>query len=105
MKMVRYAAAAGLILAASWPLAASAHSPVFDCHKEDASVVCEAGFSDGSSATGRKIRVLDVSNKVLLEGVIDAKGVFSFKPPVARYHVVFDGGEGHQVTMESEDIA
>ena len=103
MPSFRYAAL-GLVLLASWPLSASAHSPVFDCHKEDASVVCEAGFSDDSSAAGRPIRVLDVSNRVLMDGVLDAKGVFSFKPPAGKYHVIFDGGAGHQVTMESEDI-
>lgn len=97
--------AAALLLMASWPITASAHSAVFDCHKEkDGSVACEAGFSDGSSAAGMKVRVMDLTNKVLMESVLTKEGTYSFKPPAGKYHVMFDGGPGHTVTMDSEDI-
>jgi hypothetical protein len=106
MRMSRFRlAAAAIALLASWPLTASAHSAVFDCHKEkDGSVACEAGFSDGSSAAGMKVRVMDLTNKVLMEGVLTKEGVYAFKPPAGKYHVMFDGGPGHTVTMDSEDI-
>ncbi len=104
MSPFRYAAVA-MLLMASWPVTASAHAPVFDCHKEtDGSVACEAGFSDGSSAAGMKVRVMDLTNKVLMEGILTKQGTYSFKPPAGKYHVMFDGGPGHTVTMDSEDI-
>ena len=41
--------------------AALAHGPVFDCYLEqDDWVRCEAGFTDGSSAAGRKVHVLSL---------------------------------------------
>lgn len=68
--------------------AASAHGPVFDCYNEhDDWVKCEAGYTDGSSAVGRKIHVQDTSNKVLLEGTVDQDNSFTFQPPVGAYSV------------------
>ena len=46
--------------------AALAHGPVFDCYLEqDDWVRCEAGFTDGSSAAGRKVHVQDASGCLL----------------------------------------
>lgn len=85
--------------------AALAHGPVFDCYLEqDDRVKCEAGFTDGSSAAGRKVHVQDASGKVLLDGSIGADGTYGFKPPAADYAVVFLGGDGHGVTIQSSDI-
>lgn len=84
---------------------AFAHAPVLDCFVEGDQVKCEAGFSDGSSAEGRKILVLDAANRLLLEGAIDKSGVFAFKAPAGDYHVLFEGGEGHEVTLYSAQIS
>jgi formylmethanofuran dehydrogenase subunit A len=81
-----------------------AHAPVLDCFVKQGKVTCEAGFSDGSSAAGRKIQVLDASNKVLLDGVLDKAGLYTFTAPAVDYHVVFYGGEHHQVTLHSANI-
>ncbi|WP_423749160.1 hypothetical protein [Pseudomonas sp. VD9] len=60
--------------------AALAHGPVFDCYIEhDDWVKCEAGYTDGSSAVGRKIHVQDTSNKVLIEGTVGNDNSFTFQ--------------------------
>lgn len=85
--------------------AALAHGPVFDCYLEqDDWVKCEAGFTDRSSAAGRKVHVQDASGKVLLDGSVAADGTYGFRPPAADYAVVFLGGDGHGVTIQSSDI-
>jgi hypothetical protein len=90
---------------AALPMPAAAHSPVFDCFLEnDSRVTCEGGFSDGASATGVAVRVLDGSEKLLLSGKIDAEGRFSFAKPAGAFHIVFDAGAGHSVTVFSNDI-
>jgi hypothetical protein len=86
--------------------AAFAHGPVFDCYIEsDDLVKCEAGYTDGSSAAGRKIHVQDTSNKVLLEGSVDKDNSYTFQPPAGKYSVVFMGGDNHQATIQSSDIS
>ncbi|AXP03257.1 hypothetical protein GN234_03820 [Pseudomonas bijieensis] len=83
-----------------------AHGPVFDCYIEgDNQVKCEAGFTDGSSAAGRKIHVQDPSNKVLLEGEVGKDNAYTFQPPAGNYSVVFLGGAGHELTIQSSDIS
>ena len=82
-----------------------AHSPICNCYNnEDKTVTCEGGFSDGGSAEGVPIRILDAKDKVLVEGKMDKKGTFSFEKPGADFHVVFDAGQGHTVTVYAEDI-
>jgi hypothetical protein len=96
-----------LLLAGSLllPALAAAHSPVFDCFVDkDTRITCEGGFSDGTSATGVSVKVLDASDKLLLAGKIDAEGRFSFARPTEAFHIVFDAGAGHSVTLFSTDI-
>jgi hypothetical protein len=87
------------------PALACAHSAVFDCFNEkDGNVTCEGGFSDGTSAAGVPVSVLDTSDKLLLSGAIDKEGRFVFKRPPGDFRVVFDAGKGHSVTLLSSDI-
>ena len=85
-------------------LGAQAHAPILDCFIKQGNVICEAGFSDGSSAAGRRIQVLDARNKVLIEGVLDQTGTYTFTAPSLDYHVTFLGGENHQVTLYRANI-
>ena len=84
---------------------ALAHSAVCSCFDNgDQTITCEGGFSDGSSAAGVVIRVLDARDKLLLEGKMDDKGTFTFMKPGVEYHVVFDAGQSHVVTIDGGDI-
>ena len=96
----------GLVFGVAFlPQVVFAHSAVFDCFIEaDNKVTCEGGFSDGASATGVAVRVLDGSDKLLLAGKIDGEGRFSFARPAGDFHIVFDAGAGHSVTLFSNDI-
>jgi hypothetical protein len=105
MKSAHSLAAAIVVLGTLAAPCALAHSPVFDCFNDgEAKVTCEGGFSDGSSATGVNVKVLDKSDKLLLQGKIDADGRFSFARPAGEYHVFFDAGSGHSMTVFSADI-
>ncbi len=84
---------------------AGAHSPVCSCFDNgDDTVTCEGGFSDGSSAAGVAIRVVDDRERVLIDGKMDDASTFSFKKPTVEYHVVFDAGQSHIVTIYGADI-
>lgn len=85
--------------------AAYAHAPVFTCSKAGARIHCEAGYSDGASAANRTVTVLDENHKVLFEGSIKADGTYDFDPPAGAFHVFFDGGKYHEITLYSSDIS
>jgi hypothetical protein len=95
-------AVTGLVLAGRLALA---HSAICTCFLDKGdTVTCEGGFSDGSSATGVALRVLDANDKLLVDGKMDKEGTFTFKKPTGEYHVVFDAGQGHVVTIDGGDI-
>lgn len=84
---------------------AAAHTPLCSCYDNgDGTITCEGGFSDGSSASGVKIRVESGGGEILLEGKMDAYSEFTFEKPAEAYRVVFDAGEGHSVEVDGKDI-
>jgi hypothetical protein len=87
------------------PFAAAAHSPVCFCFEnDDGSITCEGGFSDGASAEGVAIRILDDRDRVLLDGRMNENSEFSFERPNREFHVVFDAGDEHTVTIFEDEI-
>ena len=84
---------------------AFAHTPLCSCSDEgDGTILCEGGFSDGSSAAGVKIKVVNSEGKALMEGVMNEDSEFTFKKPEGPYKVIFDAGPGHVVEVPSEEI-
>ena len=99
-----------LLLGWSIPLVAFAtlaygHNAICDCFDNgDDTITCEGGFSDGGTAVGVALRVLDQAGKVLIEGVMSAKSDYTFAKPKVDYRVEFDAGQGHVVTIDGRDI-
>ncbi|GAB0148258.1 MULTISPECIES: hypothetical protein [Marichromatium] len=84
---------------------ALAHTPLCSCYDNgDGTVFCEGGFSDGSSASGVAIRVLDASGSAVIEGAMTEDSEFEFDKPDGEYKVVFDAGPGHEIEIDGEDI-
>ncbi|GJM13184.1 MAG: hypothetical protein DHS20C12_15870 [Pseudohongiella sp.] len=82
-----------------------AHNAICSCYYEaDEMVLCEGGFSDGSSAEGVDIRVLDDRERVLLTGKINEEQIFTFKLPSEFFHVVMDAGDNHQIVIYQDEI-
>lgn len=94
-----------LVALAGLTAAAHAHNAICDCFlNDDGTITCEGGFSDGASATGIPIRVLDSDGKVLIEGAMSDKSEFTFAKPTVDFRVEFDAGEGHVVRIDGRDI-
>ena len=82
-----------------------AHTPLCSCSDEgDGTILCEGGFSDGSSAAGVRIKVVDSQGKVFMEGKMNEDSEFTFKKPNVPYTVIFDAGPGHAVKIPSTEI-
>ncbi|MBK1647192.1 hypothetical protein CKO36_00880 [Rhabdochromatium marinum] len=86
-------------------LSALAHTPLCACYDMgDGTILCEGGFSDGSSASGVSIRVVDSDDNPLLEGEMSEDSEFEFDKPDGDYTVVFDAGPGHNIEIDGQDI-
>ncbi len=82
-----------------------AHTPLCSCYDNgDGTITCEGGFSDGSSASGVEMRVLDKDGKVLTKGKMNEDSEFTVEKPDGPYKVVFDAGPGHLIEVDGKDI-
>jgi hypothetical protein len=87
------------------PALVLAHNPLFDCFdNQDGTITCEGGFSDGASARGIMVRVMDLQGKLLAEAPLDENSSVSFLRPEGGFSVVFAAGAEHQIAVYSDDI-
>ncbi len=95
---------AGALLLAS-PSLSFAHSPIFDCFDNgDGTIMCQGGFSDGSSASGVKVHVKDAAGNVAQTLTLDANSELTIKKPEGKYSMVLDAGEGHSIDVPGDKI-
>ncbi|WP_027184703.1 hypothetical protein [Desulfovibrio inopinatus] len=84
---------------------AFAHTPLCSCFDNgDGTILCEGGFSDGSSASGVMMTVKNASGTVLNEGKMSEISEFTFDKPQGDYTVMFNAGEGHLIEIHGSDI-
>lgn len=96
---------AAVALTAFSAVAVQAHTPICACYDNgDGTILCEGGFSDGSSAENVPMLVRNADGEILIEGAIDANGEYEFEKPEGFSDVMFDGGEGHQIVIPQKDI-
>ncbi len=94
-----------LLMSAVLPSAALAHTPLFSCYDfGDNTILCEGGFSDGSSASGVEVLVIDGSGKTLITSEINEDGEIEFEKPAGDYKVQFNAGPGHSIEVDGKNI-
>ena len=83
---------------------AFAHSALLNCFDNaDGTFTCQGGYSDGSSATGIRIVVKDMSDNILHEARLNADSEVVMPLPQGQdFKVLFDGGSGHSVEITSD---
>jgi len=85
--------------------AAIAHTTLCSCYDNgDGTITCEGGFSDGSSAAGVEIRVVNKNKKVIIKGKMSEDSEFTFDKPKGSYQVELDAGPGHLVEVDGKNI-
>ncbi len=84
---------------------AIAHTPLCSCYDNgDGTITCEGGFSDGSSAQGVEMKVMDKAGKIIIKGRMNEDSEFIFDKPTGSYKVLLDAGPGHMVEVDGVDI-
>ena len=81
------------------------HTPLCSCYdNEDGTIICEGGFSNGSSGAGVKMKVVDKEGNTIKEGRMNEDSEFIFDKPDRPYKVLFDAGPGHVVEVDGKEI-
>lgn len=100
--MTRIAPAIAALLLSALP--AAAHYPFCNCAAEGGNIVCEGGFSDGTSAEGVKLDVISYDEDVLVPTRFDASSKVNFTKPEGEFYILFDAGPGHVVEVDWQDV-
>lgn len=85
-------------------LPALAHYPFCTCAKNGPEIICEGGFSDGTSAEGVKLDVISYDEDVLVPAKFGASSKISFPKPEGEFYILFDAGPGHIVEVDYQDV-
>ncbi|MEM7206803.1 MAG: hypothetical protein AAF434_03170 [Pseudomonadota bacterium] len=94
--------AAGLTL--SLPVAA--HTPVLNCQLDESAsnVVCQAGFSDSSTAPNIVMEVYSEDDDMLHAGRTDESSIYTFARPDGIFFIIMDAGPGHVIEISSDEV-
>lgn len=84
-----------------------AHKVNLFAYADAGKIYTESYFSDGRFIFGGKVMVYDSKNRLILEGVTDKQGLFSFDiPEMDDLILVIDAGMGHKnrVVLKKTDV-
>ncbi len=83
---------------------AHAHYPLMTCNAEKQLITCEAGFSDGSPATNKRVSVLDYNENLLQKLTTDKRSQVSFTRPEGEFYIRFDAGHEAPVEIDYDEL-
>lgn len=81
-----------------------AHYPFCSCALQGEEIVCEAGFSDGSSAEGVIVDLITYDEKIISANTFDAQSLARFAPVKDEFYILLDAGPGHTVEVDWDTI-
>ncbi|MCV6590090.1 MAG: hypothetical protein OIF57_13865 [Marinobacterium sp.] len=80
--------------------AAHAHYPTLDCQAATEVLVCKAGYSDGSSASGETVKVFSYDDELLYHQQTDAHSMVQFTYPQGEFYISFDPGHDQAAEVD-----
>lgn len=67
---------------ALFSMSAHAHFPLMSCWFEADKVICEAGYSDGSTAVDYDVDMFDYDDNLIAKSITDRRSIAEFKRPI-----------------------
>ncbi|MCW8331737.1 hypothetical protein MD588_23330 [Photobacterium sp. SDRW27] len=84
---------------------ANAHFPLMSCWLESGKVLCEAGYSDGSSAVDYNVDMFDYDDSLIGKATTDKRSIAEFDMPDTDFYLVFDAGHESPVEVDVVEIS
>lgn len=90
---------------ALFSMSAHAHFPLMSCWFEADKVICEAGYSDGSTAVDYGVEMFDYDDNLIAKSITDRRSIAEFKRPDTDFYLVFDAGHESPVEVDVVEIS
>lgn len=81
-----------------------AHFPVMTCEAQQAEILCDVGFSDGSKAIGKPVRLFDYQEQLLEEKRSDRFSRVRFQRPQGEFYLQFDSGHEFPIEVDYGEL-
>ncbi|AUI88637.1 hypothetical protein BS333_20260 [Vibrio azureus] len=81
-----------------------AHFPLMSCHIAQQKVLCEAGYSDGSTAVDYDVIMYDYDDNLIAKVATDKRSIAEFVLPKNDFYLVFDAGHENPVEVDVVEI-
>ena len=82
----------------------AAHFPLMSCHLALDKVICEAGYSDGSTAVGYDVNMYDYDDNLVAKVTTDKRSIAQFTHPQTDFYLVFDAGHENPVEVDVVEL-
>lgn len=92
-------------LSAFFSTSANAHFPLMGCWFDADKVICEAGYSDGSSAVDYNVDMFDYDDNLIAKATTDKRSIAEFDMPDTDFYLVFDAGHESPVEVDVVEIS
>jgi len=92
----------GMLIGASTSVLA--HYPVMTCEKDNEEILCHVGFSDGTKAINKPVKLYDYDENLLEAKQADKFSQVRFKPPQGEYYLQFDSGHEFPVEVDYGEL-
>lgn len=81
-----------------------AHYPVMTCELQGEEIECRVGFSDGTKAVGKTVKLIDYNENVLQRAKADTFSKVRFKKPEGEYYLFFDAGHEFPIEVDYGEL-
>ncbi len=81
-----------------------AHYPLMICEAKEGWINCEVGFTDGSKAVGKPVRLFSYDEELLAEQKADKRSQVRFKRPEEEFYLQFDSGHEFPVEVDMGEL-
>lgn len=95
---------ASLFIMGTFSTSAFAHFPLMSCWFEADKVLCEAGYSDGSTAIEYNVDMFDYDDNLIAKAQTDKRSIAEFAKPETDFYLVFDAGHENPVEVDVVEI-
>lgn len=95
---------AALIFSGFTSFHAAAHFPLMSCHLAQDKVICEAGYSDGSTAVDYDVEMYDYDDNLIAKEKTDKRSIAEFTHPETDFYLVFDAGHESPVEVDIVEL-
>ncbi len=83
---------------------AYAHYPMMECSAKEQFIRCDVGFSDGSKAIGKPVKLYDYDENLIVKKKADKFSRAEFVMPDGEFYIQFDSGHEFPVEVDYGEL-